>query len=164
MAVEIVPIERKHIAGFREVLDGVARERRWLAFVEAPPLPRVRSFVRNGLRNGMVQFVAVDDGRVVGWCDVNPKRHATLRHSGVLGMGVASTHRVHGVGLRLLAVTLDLATAGGLSRIELVVRADNAPAIGLYRGFGFETEGVLRDYIRIDGSAYDALMMARLGP
>jgi putative acetyltransferase len=66
------------------------------------------------------------------------------------------------VGRRLLAATLGLATAGGISRVELIVRGDNAPAIGLYRGFGFETEGVLRDYIRIDGSAYDALMMAKL--
>lgn len=164
MTVEIVPIERRHVAGFRDVLDSVARERRFLAYTEAPPTSEVRRFVLNNLRRGSPQLVAVDDGRVVGWCDVVPKPRESLRHSGVLGMGVASTHRGRGVGRRLLAATLELAAAGGLTRIELIVRGDNAPAIGLYRSFGFETEGVLRDYIRIGGSAYDALMMARLAP
>jgi ribosomal protein S18 acetylase RimI-like enzyme len=161
MSVEIVPIERRHIAGFREVLDGVARERRWLAFVEAPPLPRIRSFVLNGLRNGMTQFVAVDGGRVVGWCDVNPKTHETLRHSGVLGMGVAASHRGHGVGSALLRATLEAAFARGIKRVELIVRADNAAAIKLYEQYGFEFEGRLRDYMIVDGVPYDALAMAR---
>ena len=160
MAVEIVPIERRHIAGFRDVLDGVARERRWLAFLEAPPLPRIRSFVLNGLRTGMTQFVAVDDGRVVGWCDVNPKTHETLRHSGVLGMGVAASHRGQGLGSALLRATLEAASARGITRIELVVRADNAAAIALYERHGFELEGRLRDYMIVDGVAHDALAMA----
>jgi ribosomal protein S18 acetylase RimI-like enzyme len=143
------------------VLDGVARERCWLAFLEAPPLSRVRSFVHNGLRNGMAHFVAVDDGRVVGWCDVNPKIHAALRHSGVLGMGVAASHRRRGVGSALLGTTLEAAAAKGLWRIELVVRADNAAAIALYERHGFELEGRLQDYLIVDGRAYDALQMAR---
>ena len=161
MAVEIVPIERRHIAGFREVLDGVARERRWLAFLEAPPLTRVRSFVLNGLRNGMTQFVAVDDGRVVGWCDVNPKAHETLRHSGVLGMGLAASHRGRGLGSALLRATIDAASASGIRRVELIVRADNIGAIRLYERHGFELEGRLGDYMIVDGVAHDALAMAR---
>jgi ribosomal protein S18 acetylase RimI-like enzyme len=160
MAVEIVPIERRHVVGFREVLDGVARERRWLAFLEAPPPDRVRSFVLNGLRNGVTQYVAVDDGRVVGWCDVNPKTHETLRHSGVLGMGVAASHRGQGVGSALLRATLEAASARGITRVELVVRADNAAAIALYERHGFELEGRLRDYMIVDGVAHDALAMA----
>lgn len=160
MAVEIVPIERKHIAGFHAVLDGVARERRWLAFLEAPPADRVRRFVLNGLRQGMVQFVAVDDGRVAGWCDVNPKTHEALRHSGVLGMGVAASHRNQGVGSALLRTTLESAAARGIRRVELAVRADNSAAIALYQRHGFELEGRLRDYMIVDGVSHDALAMA----
>ena len=160
MNIEIVPIGQRHIAGFREVLDSVARERRWLAMLEAPPLPRVRSFVRNGLANGMAQFVALDGGTVVGWCDVNPKTHPTLRHSGVLGMGVAASHRGRGLGSALLRTTLDAAFGRGLTRVELVVRADNAAAIALYQRHGFELEGRLRDYMVVDGVRHDALQMA----
>jgi ribosomal protein S18 acetylase RimI-like enzyme len=161
MSWQVVPIERRHIAGFREVLDGVARERRYLAFLEAPPMTRIRRFVLDGLRAGISQYVAVDGERVVGWCDVTPKSHETLRHSGVLGMGVAASHRGLGVGSALLRATLDGAFARGLTRIELVVRADNEPAIALYRRHGFELEGRLRRYIVVDGAAFDALQMAR---
>jgi len=160
MSVEIVPIGRRHIAGFREVVDGVARERRWLHYFEAPSLPRVRDVVQYRLRNGMTLFVAVDDGRVVGWCDVNPKTHVTQRHSGVLGMGVAASHRGRGIGSALLRATLDAAAAQGIRRVELVVRADNAAAIALYERLGFELEGRLRDYMVVDGVSYDALQMA----
>jgi len=163
MCVEIVPMQRRHVAGFREVLDAVARERRWIAMLEAPSLARVRRFVLGNLKSGAPQFVAVDDGRVVGWCDVTPKTHETLRHSGVLGMGVAASHRGRGVGSALLRATVEAAEASGLARIELVVRSDNLPAIALYRRHGFAVEGCLRRYLVVDGAAYDALQMARLG-
>jgi RimJ/RimL family protein N-acetyltransferase len=162
VSVEIVPLERRHIAGFREVLDQVARERRWLAFLEAPPLDRVRRFVLGNLRTGASQFVAVDEGRVVGWCDVTRRTHETLRHSGTLGMGVVASHRGRGIGNSLLATTLEAAFARGYARIELVVRADNAAAIALYQQHAFELEGRLRRYLIVDGQAYDALQMARL--
>ncbi len=42
------------------------------------------------------------------------------------------------------------------------MRADNAAAIALYERHGFEFEGRLRDYLIVDGTAYDALQMARL--
>jgi ribosomal protein S18 acetylase RimI-like enzyme len=162
MTIDIVPIERRHIGGFHDVLDSVARERRFLAYTEAPPMAQVRRFVLNNLKSRTVQFVAVDDGRVVGWCDIAPKPRELMRHSGVLGMGVAASHRGQGLGRRLLATTMEAAVAGGLTRIELVVRTDNTAAVGLYRDFGFETEGVCRRYIVVDGSSHDVFLMARL--
>ncbi len=45
MPVDIVPIEESHIDGFHRALDFVARERRYLAYLEAPPPERTRAFV-----------------------------------------------------------------------------------------------------------------------
>jgi RimJ/RimL family protein N-acetyltransferase len=159
---QVVPIERRHIAGFRKVLDSVARERRYLAFLEAPPVAQVRRFVLNNLRNRVPQFVAIEDDRVIGWCDVLPKTHETLRHGGALGMGVAAPYRSRGIGAALLRATIDAAFARGMTRIELLVRVDNEPAIALYRRCGFELEGRLRNYMIVDGASYDTLAMARL--
>jgi ribosomal protein S18 acetylase RimI-like enzyme len=153
MTVQIVPIERRHIAAFREVVDAVARERCWLAMQEAPPLARIRRVVLDNLREGAPQFVATDDGRLVGWCDVRPKTYPSQRHSGVLGMGVAASHRGRGVGAALLRTTLDAATAWGITRVELVVRADNAAATSLY-----ERHGVRR---AADGTALEGVRFAR---
>ena len=51
-----------------------------------------------------------------------------------------------------------------LHRVELTVFADNQAAQRLYRSFGFEVEGVLRDYALRDGVYVDTVSMARLRP
>jgi RimJ/RimL family protein N-acetyltransferase len=163
--VRIVPIARRHLAGFHSALDRVAREGRHLAMLEAPSFVRTRRFVLDSLKAGAIHVVAVaGHDEVIGWCDLRPKGAAALRHSAVLGMGLVAPYRGQGLGSRMLAATLDAAGQAGLQRAELVVRADNAPAIALYRRFGFELEGTLRDYLRVDGVSHDALQMARLAP
>jgi ribosomal protein S18 acetylase RimI-like enzyme len=160
----IVPITRQHLEGFHAALDEVAREGRYLAMVQAPSFTRTRRFVLDSLRDGAIHFVALAGDDVVGWCDLRPKTAATQRHSAVLGMGVVRKHRGCGLGSRLLATTLDLADVRGLRRAELVVRADNTPAIALYRRFGFVVEGTCRQYLRQGDVDHDALVIARLVP
>lgn len=69
-----------------QCLDSVARERRFLVMVQAPPVSEARAFLEEARSNGMVQFVAMKESRVIGWCDVTPSRWEGLRHSGTLGM------------------------------------------------------------------------------
>ena len=158
----IVPIARRHIASFHGALDSVAREGSFLAIRSAPTPARTRRVVLNSLAEGAVHVVALHDQEVVGWCDLRPRTASTLRHSAVLGMGVVSTHRRRGIGARMLAMALEMAGEHGIRRAELIVRVDNAAAIALYRRFGFEVEGTLRRYMRVDDIYHDALLMARL--
>jgi hypothetical protein len=72
-AVDIVPITENHIESFHRTLDFVAKERRYLAFLEAPPIGATRDFVLNNIERGYPQLVALSGGEVVGWCDVMPK-------------------------------------------------------------------------------------------
>ena len=162
--LQIVPIGRAHLAGFHAAVDSVAKERRYLAMLEAPSFTRTRRLVLDSLRAGAVHVVAVAGDEVIGWCDLRPKTAPTLRHSAVLGMGIVAAYRGQGIGSRMLAATLELAWARGIRRAELNVRSDNAPAIALYRRFGFVEEGTCRNYMCVDGVDYDALLMARLAP
>jgi hypothetical protein len=41
MDLAVVPLAESHIEGFRAVIDSVARERRFLAMLEAPPIEEV---------------------------------------------------------------------------------------------------------------------------
>jgi putative acetyltransferase len=50
----------------------------------------------------------------------------------------------------------------GITRLELEVYTDNAPAIALYKKFGFEVEGTLREYALRDGQYVDSYLMARV--
>jgi hypothetical protein len=47
--MEIVPIAAEHVEGFHRALDFVARERRYPAFLEAPPIDESRGIVLNNI-------------------------------------------------------------------------------------------------------------------
>src|SRR5262249_48021696 len=151
-----------HIAGFHAAVDSVAREKRYLAMVRGFPLKVTRQFVRWNIKKRNPHFVALSEGRVVGWCDIQPIPRHTQAHSGVLGMGIIDGFRSKGIGAALMRATLARARKRGLTRVELTVREDNRRAMGLYRKAGFVTEGRKRKAFRIDGRYYDLFSMAVL--
>jgi hypothetical protein len=96
MNIVIAPMTESHASGFRACLDIVAREKKYLAQIEAPPLERVEAFVRDSLASGYVQFVALDLGRgdfVVGWADILAAWPHAMSHRGSLGMGILPEYR-----------------------------------------------------------------------
>ena len=110
-----------------------------------------------------VQLVALHQGTVVGHLGMENYSRIRRAHAGSVGMAVAVAWQGKGVGSTLLAAALDVADNWmNLHRVELSVYADNQAAIGLYRKFGFENEGLFRDYAVRDGQWVDTLSMARL--
>lgn len=158
--ITIEPIRADHIESFREALDKVSRERKYLTLLEAPPLESVRAFVLGMIENGHPQFVAVAESDVVGWCDIRRHDRPSHAHRGTLGMGIIPGYRDQGLGTRLITTTLDAARELGLHRIELDVHADNPRAVALYKKVGFVREGIARDAVKIDGRYIDSIGMA----
>jgi ribosomal protein S18 acetylase RimI-like enzyme len=160
--IEIVPIAQGHVDGFHRALDLVARERRYLAFLEAPPIEATRTFVLDNIKRGHPQFVAVSaKSEVVGWCDVMPMGRPTQVHRGVFGVGLLPQFRGQGIGTKLTKKALAAARAFGLHRVELTVRKhNNTGAIELYNKEGFEIEGVQRDAVLVDGVYENVVYMA----
>ncbi len=66
-----------------------------------------------------------------------------------------------GTGRRLLAAAVGAMPAAGVRRLFLEVAVDNAPAVGLYRAFGFTDQGRRRGYYQGPNGAVDALILAR---
>jgi ribosomal protein S18 acetylase RimI-like enzyme len=163
-SLAIVAIAGGHAASFHACLDAVAREGLYLAQTEAPPPERVEAFVREGIQNGVAQFVALDADQVVGWADIFPAWPQSTRHRGTVGMGVLAAWRGHGLGERLLRACLGAAAARGITRVELEVRADNTRAIRLYERLGFAHEARLARAVRVEGRYQDSLQMSLLLP
>ena len=160
MSLSIVPTSECHFEGLRQALDTVAREKRYLAFLQAPPVEEAFAFYRNIVANDLCQFVALQDGSVVGWCDILPTHGEARAHVGTLGIALLPHARHCGIGAKLMEATIAKARTKGISRIELTVRADNANAKRLYESFGFVTEGINHRAFLVEGQFHDTFTMA----
>jgi ribosomal protein S18 acetylase RimI-like enzyme len=76
-------------------------------------------------------------------------------------MHVAAEQQGRGVGRALLRAALGRARQEpGLALIQLSVGSTNEPAKSLYASFGFETYGIERQAIFVDGEYFDEELMA----
>jgi putative acetyltransferase len=107
-------------------------------------------------------IVAVLDGRIVGSGDIR-RGQGRSAHVGSIGMCVHDDFHGRGIGSTMLAALVDAADNWlDLKRLELRVYVDNAPAIRLYRNFGFEVEGTARADAFRAGVYADSHIMGRI--
>lgn len=141
-----LPLSRM-FAAVAEERDGIAAE---------PPIDaeaRAQSLRLAG------RFVAEAEGEIVGSLSVEASRHGF----GKLGMAVARPWRGRGVGSALLETAITWAREQGLHKLTLTVFPHNAPAIALYRRFGFVEEGRrIKQFRRASGELWDAIDMGLL--
>ena len=158
----IRPVEPEDWADVAEIFDQPG------AIAGTLQLPfRSRAFQKERLaapRPHGVHLAAVAEGKVIGTAFLG-RQEQRRSHVGTIGMGVHDAWAGKGAGTALMGALVGMADRWmGLRRIELTVYADNVRAIGLYERFGFEREGLHRDFALRDGAFVDALAMARLAP
>ena len=159
--IRIVPTGDRYVESFNRAVGIVARERRYIGFIEGPPIESTRNFIRHVVSGEGVQRLAIThEDEVVGWCDIVRKSMEGFRHAGRMGMGLLPGYRGAGLGRQLLTETLDAARAIGIERVELEVFASNESAIALYRKMGFVVEGIKKRARKLDGEYDDDLIMA----
>ena len=113
------------------------------------------------LPGGIVLFAEIE-GIPAGYLVVKPRHQANIRHTSELNMGVRSKYRGKGVGGFLLLNALKMAVSSKeIEIIYLMVRADNIPAIKLYKKFGFEKLALLERDTKINGNYYDGIFMRK---
>jgi RimJ/RimL family protein N-acetyltransferase len=136
--------------------EAVAAEGVWIAGeVPVDRAARKHSFAAHQRNPDSVTFMAEADGRLVGTLG------AEIRGGlADLGMMVDSEWRGRGVGSALMEACVAWAREHGAHKLVLEVWPHNQAAIGLYRKFGFEQEGLFRrHYRRRNGELWDAIRM-----
>ena len=125
-----------------------------------------RAWLRDKVATGrVIQYIIIDreSGRSAGsvyFRDVDPKNESA--EYGIFigeadargkGLGTETARLFTGFGLNVLR----------LHRISLKVLGGNEIARRSYEKAGFRTEGVFRDYVKLDGVFTDVVFMAKLG-
>jgi GNAT superfamily N-acetyltransferase len=113
MTLSIEPVAEAHFQGVRAALDAVAREKRFLAFTQAPSEEEAFAFYRSVIAGAGCQLVALVDGQVVGWCDILPTHGEARSHVATLGIGLIPSARGRGIGAKLIQATIAAAWSRG---------------------------------------------------
>ena len=100
-------------------------------------------------------LVAEYEGVFAGYADI----WTILDEADLNSIAVKADFRRKGIGEAIVMAMAELLSESGVSIINLEVRVSNAPAIGLYKKYGFKECGVRTGYYLDNGE--DALIMKR---
>jgi len=75
----------------------------------------------------------------------------------ILNVAVKNTHREQKIATEMLSAVLEYARNVNIESLTLEVRQSNAPAIGLYKKFGFSKTGIRKNYYK--HPTEDAILM-----
>lgn len=145
--------------------------RRWLQRWEAqlpgtrPPSSfdtkaTIRSLLEGARNNTGMPFAIEVDGEFAGQLNVSGITWGAMQ-GGMLGYWVAERFAGHGVTPIATALVTDYCLSdGGMHRIEVCIRPENAPSLRVVEKLGFRYEGLRKRYIFIDGDWRDHLCFA----
>jgi L-amino acid N-acyltransferase YncA len=106
------------------------------------------------------RFVAVDDGRVVGWAALMPVS-ARACYRGVVehSVYVAADARGRGVGRALMEHLVASASADGIWTIQTSIFPENAATVALHERLGFRVVGRRERIAQLDGAWRDTILL-----
>ena len=87
-------------------------------------------------------LVAEDEEKIIGYCIV----YYVLDEAEIARIAVDSMQRKQGVGQELLRATCRMGMQKGIVRLLLDVRESNASARRFYEAFGFEEDGIRKNF------------------
>ncbi len=156
----ICQAQNQYAESYCRAVETICRERKYLASITGFSSESTRNFVKMIVEMNYAQFYAINNGRVIGWCDIIPKEHEGLDHVGVLGMGLLEPYRNKGIGKKLFADAVHHAVKfNSIEKIELEVFESNIFAIRFYEKQGFLYEGKRMNARKIEGKYDNILLM-----
>ena len=144
----------------RALEEEIYREGSWFVGDGPPSVGALQRQLRSlDPHRSLVLVAALGDG-LCAWLELHRLQPRRLEHVAMLTLAVGRRYRRRGLGRALLERAIRWARRSGIVKIGLNVRAGNAGAIALYRGFGFVEEGRERRQVRTDAGFEDNLIMA----
>ncbi|QAS52066.1 GNAT family N-acetyltransferase [Halobacillus litoralis] len=110
-------------------------------------------------------LIAEIDREIVGYSRCECDHLKRFSHKVEFGVGVLRAFWGNGIGRSLLKESIIWSDSNDIRKMTLRVLETNKKAISLYKEYGFEVEGTLKeDRWLSDGIYYNTLLMARLNP
>jgi len=159
--VQIRPARPKDARSFSVMWQAVVAEGYVHSQGVRNPVKHYKALFRDPWHERGAWILALAGDEVVGLLSLARGAEPRNRHNATLGMGIAKPWRGKGVGSALIVEAFRWAEEYGVTRIALSVYPDNAPAVALYRKFGFVDEGRLVRHLLKPVGYVDEVLMAR---
>lgn len=110
-----------------------------------------------------IMIAAFVNGELAGNAGLNcVKNHIKLRHRAAFGISIKKRFWNNGIGNALIKEILLKAKEMGYEQIELGVYSENTKAQALYKKYGFEVWGTIKNACKLkDGTYFDEIVMGR---
>ena len=125
---------------------------------------REKQIIQNVLADNDAEwFVAEYENKVIGQCSVGlVRRSARYRHRAEVAFVILQDYCNLGIGGKMMEECIKWCKKNGVTQIELDVVKNNARAIKMYQGFGFEIIGTKENALRYqDGTYADEYLMIK---
>lgn len=133
----------------------------WTVRHRATDWPAMCMRLRQAARHGTLLPMVIEvDGNFAGQLTIGNIVRGPLR-SAWIGYWVSSDIAGKGVASAAVAIAVDHGLSRmGLHRLEATVRPENLASQSVLRRVGFREEGLLRDYMDVDGAWRDHILVA----
>ena len=98
--------------------------------------------------------VAETDGKVVGYCII----YYVMDEAEIVRIAISQAMRRKGIGKGLLDYTREYCMGKQIERLLLDVRESNEGAIAFYQNYGFQTDGIRKNFYEMPKE--DAVLMS----
>ena len=113
--------------------------------------------------NSIMLIATINNEELIGIASVGSNDKEKTKHVGEVGITVLQDFWGFGIGTVLMEeVEIWAKESGVIRRLELTVHAENERAIALYEKMGYQTEGLIKRVMFIDGEFVDGVMMSLL--
>ncbi|MCB2299297.1 GNAT family N-acetyltransferase [Clostridium tagluense] len=113
------------------------------------------------IKNAALFLLVEIEGTIVGSATLDRSPLSKLNHTATLGITILKAYCGLGIGNLLMKKVIEWAELNGVEKIDLEVFQDNAPAISLYKKFGFIEEGTKIKAIKTNAGYKDIVLMGK---
>jgi RimJ/RimL family protein N-acetyltransferase len=120
----------------------------------------ISTLLTNVEKDKVIAVVAEVNGRMVGSCEITPKRGYSS-HLGTLGISLLNGYRDQGIGQEMMIEAEKQVRRLGVEVVDLEVFEENVRAIHTYEKVGYKITGRIPDGLKYGGDYTDALIMTK---
>lgn len=106
--------------------------------------------------------IAAESGKIIGYIRAERGIFNRTAHTAYIVTGILKEYSNRGIGTAFFQDLIKWAKESGIVRLELTVECHNTAARHLYEKSGFQTEGIRKKSMLVDGKFVDEYYMAMI--